>query len=678
MTGALILWGHALAALAFGVLGLDQARSARVGWPRGWFVAALVATACWALAVAGIDARDLATRLAEGVRNLAWLGFMYAAVRRDAAGGTALAAVYAMAAAMALAIVALALIGVLHLDGAASAAVTDARVLCRIVGAIAALILLLHLDGSASDAARARVTPLVVALAMMWSADIVIVTLFHLLGDLPQPLVAMRGFVMTLAAFLLVLAARRGSDSGSFRLSRVATMRALLAFGLCGYVLVTIGLTLLAGHLAPAAARIAQTAIVVAAAVALATLLSTPWLRAWAKVKVAKHLFSHRYDYRSEWQRFTTTLGVPGPGADPLDRRIVKAIADLTDSPAGLLLVPDGEGLGAGAAWRWAGHEDAGPALAAYLTASGRIVELDAVRAGAATDAEAGAIPCWMRARDDAWALVPLLHGSTLVGAILLARPPIDRALDWEDLDLLRIAGRQAASYLAEERAQTALSEAARFDEFNRRFAFIIHDIKNLVSGLTLVARNAERHADNPDFRADMIATLQDSAVRMNALLARLSQHHHSAAEPPSVVDVAALAARIATARRAQHPIVATGEGIALVPAARLEQMLCHLVQNAIEASAPDAPVEIVVATHAGAVTIDVIDTGCGMSPAFVRDELFRPFASSKAGGFGIGAYEARQLVMAMGGSIEVTSEEGAGTRFRLTLPAAVAMEAAA
>ena len=115
---------------------------------------------------------------------------------------------------------------------------------------------------------------------------------------------------------------------------------------------------------------------------------------------------------------------------------------------------------------------------------------------------------------------------SSLLGAILLARPPIDRALDWEDFDLLRIAGRQVASYLAEARAQEALADARRFDEFNRRFAFILHDIKNLVSQLTLVARNAERHADNPEFRADMIATLQGLGRADERLLARLSQHH--------------------------------------------------------------------------------------------------------------------------------------------------------
>ncbi|WP_204279985.1 hypothetical protein, partial [Raoultella ornithinolytica] len=91
----------------------------------------------------------------------------------------------------------------------------------------------------------------------------------------------------------------------------------------------------------------------------------------------------------------------------------------------------------------------------------------------------------------EAWVIVPLPHLAELAGAILLARPPLDRALDWEDFDLLKVAGRQVASYLAEARAQDALAEAQRFDEFNRRFAFILHDIKNLVSQLTLTARNS-------------------------------------------------------------------------------------------------------------------------------------------------------------------------------------------
>jgi putative PEP-CTERM system histidine kinase len=233
------------------------------------------------------------------------------------------------------------------------------------------------------------------------------------------------------------------------------------------------------------------------------------------------------------------------------------------------------------------------------------------------------------------------------------------------------------ASYLAEARAQEALADAQRFDEFNRRFAFILHDIKNLVSQLTLTARNAERHADKPEFRADMVATLKDSAERMNALLARLSQHHRGRGEAPHAIEVQPVVRRAATARARQHPVHVSGVSNAIAHAdpMGLEQLLNHLVQNAIEASAADAPVTILIGADGLDVTIDVIDQGCGMSPAFVRDKLFKPFVSSKSGGFGIGAFEARQIAAAMGGRIEVTSREGHGTRFRVVLKAAHAAD---
>ena len=124
-----------------------------------------------------------------------------------------------------------------------------------------------------------------------------------------------------------------------------------------------------------------------------------------------------------------------------------------------------------------------------------------------------------------------------------------------------------------------------------------MHDIENLVSGLSLLARNAERHADNPAFRADMVATLQDSAAKLNGLLARLSQQHRGRSDPPIATDVAAVVARVAAVRRAGHAIMVQGEGtvVAIADAQRLELALNHLVQNAVEASDDAEPVTLAV-----------------------------------------------------------------------------------
>ena len=163
-------------------------------------------------------------------------------------------------------------------------------------------------------------------------------------------------------------------------------------------------------------------------------------------------------------------------------------------------------------------------ALARFIEANGWVLDFETIRGGRLARGDAAVdVPAWLAGLERAWAGAPLIHKGRLVGLVVLEHPPYRRPLDWEDFDLLRAAGIQAASYIAEARSQQALADARRFDEFNRRFAFILHDIKNLVSQLTLVARNAERHADNPEFRADMIATLQSSVAKMNDLLARLS-----------------------------------------------------------------------------------------------------------------------------------------------------------
>ncbi|MGZ8313436.1 MAG: ATP-binding protein, partial [Allosphingosinicella sp.] len=216
-------------------------------------------------------------------------------------------------------------------------------------------------------------------------------------------------------------------------------------------------------------------------------------------------------------------------------------------------------------------------------------------------------------------------------------------------------------------------ADARRFDEFNRRFAFIMHDIKNLVSQLSLVARNAERHADNPAFRADMIATLQASVKKLNDLLVRLSPGGAREADAPRPVDIHRVIESVVAAKQRTHPVSIAGDATltARADAAALEQALVHLVQNAIDASGPADPVEVHAFESGGDVAIEVIDRGCGMSEDFIRSRLFQPFVSTKETGFGIGAYEARALIVAMGGRLEVESAVGQGTRFTIILPGA-------
>jgi putative PEP-CTERM system histidine kinase len=679
--------GHFLAAFLFAATATLALLKPTRGMRRWSLAAAALVTVLWSASVISQGEASHLSQLCESLRNLAWLGFMMLLVReRRDSWHPAIITLYAVLGAVILIGIMINLVspsfaGSPRLVEAASIA----SIVLRMMVAIGALVLVHNLYTAASREARWSIRLPMAALAGMWVFDLNLYTVAYLTGGPVNQLYAARGLVMMLAAGVIAIGSRRNLES-RVQVSRAVTFQSLSLMAIGGYLVMMV-LVVRALHLAGIPnIQLAQLTVVVGMTALGLALFPSRRLRAWLKVKLLKHFFQHRYDYRVEWLRFTETLGRPDPDAAPLDERVVKAIADITESPGGLLLLPDDlNGLTPAARWRWPSldvPQRAGDgAFARYCEHDGRIIELDAVRRGhGSPPEEAHLVPDWMTASTRVWAAVPLIHFGKLTGIVVLERPLADRMLDWEDFDLLRLAGRQVASYLAEARGQEELLDAKRFDEFNRRFAFIMHDIKNLVSQLTLVARNAERHADNPRFRADMIATLKSSVDKMNDLLARLSQHNRGKMDGARTVSLRAVADAVAANKRGGHPIHVEGrpDVLALADPIRLEQAIAHIVQNAIDASEPNVPVILAIERSEGGAVLTVADQGKGMSAEFVRSRLFRPFASTKDDGFGIGAYEARTLITAMGGRLDVASREGTGSRFTIILPIATDEAAAA
>lgn len=673
-------WSHALAAILFGAIALWQVQRAPTDARGRMLMVAALATAFWALLSAIRGPNADVSNVAEHLRNLGWLGFMYALWRQGDGHSRTMTVVILYAVVTAI-IVAEAMIDFLPAYMAGSPRLLSlfflTTVILRMIVAIGALVLVHNLYTAATPDARAAIRLPMIGLAAMWIYDLNLYTISYLARDASTELFALRGVALSLIAPIFGLAALR-TQHWTVRLSRTVAFQSLSLVAIGGYlvtmVLVTSALQLIGGDYA----RLAQVCFVFGASVAALVLLPSSKLRAWFRVKISKHLFQHRYDYRAEWIRFTETIGRPGADALALDARVIQALADVTESPGGLLLVPDTAGvLVARAQWNWPMVDP--PAFAAsaqtgeFFCKTGRVIELDELRRDDAAVEELRFIPEWALSDSRVWAIVPLVHFDQLIGLVLLERPSISRMLDWEDFDLLRVVGRQAASYLSEARGQETLSDAKRFEEFNRRFAFIMHDIKNLVSQLSLVTRNAERHADNPEFRVDMIATLKNSTARMNDLLARLSQHNKGRAENPRSLDAARIIKSVVNAKSVTHPVIIAANDAAPVIADenRLEQALGHLLQNAIDASPAHEPVCVQLEQRHDEILISVIDRGTGMSPAFIREKLFQPFTSTKESGFGIGAYEAKIIVGAMGGRIDVISREGEGSQFIIILPAA-------
>ena len=258
-------------------------------------------------------------------------------------------------------------------------------------------------------------------------------------------------------------------------------------------------------------------------------------------------------------------------------------------------------------------------------------------------------LPPWIESMRDAWLIVPLLTGEELIGFVVLVNPRIRVEIDWEVLDLLRTAGRQASSYLAYAMATEALLEANKFDAFNRLSAYVVHDLKNLIAQLQLLLSNAERHRNNPEFHRDMLGTVEHVVGKMHLLTTQL-RPDASSLDRTRPVDVGLVARRVQALRsKGRNNLEVDAPAGVLVQGHedRLERVIGHLVQNALEASDDDSPVSVRVTRDGDDAVIEVSDRGKGMTPDFVRDRLFKPFQTTKDSGTGIGAYESQQYVKA-------------------------------
>lgn len=576
----------------------------------------------------------------------------------------------------------------LSAGGNTSSSLTLLFTTCRLVLAISGLVLLHNLYVNSNNSTDLNFRMLAVGVGILFAYDLNYYTLQFLTGQPNIALYNLRGAAFTLAIPLIYFG-MRGDNGGRFTLSRRAAFHTV-SFTIIGIYLILMsllsyGLRLTGGSWG----QLWQIAFLTVTLALGALVVLSPRFRAELRMRINRNFYRYRYDYRVEWLRFIDQIDASSETIAPFRERLIQAFATVLDCPGGALLEPGDDGnFHLTTRWFWPALPPLPPLpdnapVIRHLQSKGLVVDFDRLRAGQAplytTDDADTAGPMLLdiaMSERSIWLAVPVIHRQQLRGVLLLERSIAPRELNWEDFELLRTLGRQGASYLAEADTLAQLDEVRSFDEYNRRFAFVMHDVKNVVSQLALVARNAERHADNPAFRADMTATLHSSVAKMTDLLSLMGGKSGQAASRPveHETDLAALlAAVVATLRRQHGAITLSGTASPLLLKAdrqRLEAMFTHLIQNAIDASAPDAPIEVVIAQDGPMFVVTVRDQGHGMSPAFIRDELFKPFRSTKESGFGIGAFDAREIARTHGGRLEVESQPGEGSTFTISLPA--------
>jgi putative PEP-CTERM system histidine kinase len=671
---------HAICALAYGFLSaliLARQFSGTAGANRTglWLAAACAATAVWAGSVAvlwGSDHMALASWL-ELARIVAWYGFILHLYRQTVTARRQMLQAFATMGLLALLMVGgLPLLESLFHQQAASLATLGPVI--RLGFAVSSLLLLENLYFNTAPDARWHINLLCIALGGLFLYDVLIYSDALLFRRLSLPLFTGRAPATVVAAPLIALAAARARRwKIDIHISRDVVFHSFTLIA-AGVFLVSIAAT---GEIVRRGGAewgyVAEVTMIFTGLLTVAVLLTSGSVRSRLRFMFVDNFFSARYDYRREWIRCTETLTASDAFVG-LQKRAIQAVAQVVDSPAGVLFVRAPEDV----AFQWAGSLNMpaatepippGDALVPLFRDGDWIVVLD----------EHPTARTSLAALPRTWLAVPLNHFGNLIGFVVLAQSRAHFKLDREAYDLLRVVGREVASRVAEQRAAQILDQTRQLREYSQRFAFVIHDIKNVSGQLSMLLTNAEVHADNPEFQRDMLVTVRASVGKISRLLVRLQpdrqERSHTLIAPLEHMKAVAEACRIGRKASVELHDDGGNAGIAIDPEA-FDAVLTHLLNNAVEASGGE-PVHIDVRQENMSIVVDIADSGPGMTPEFVRDALFRPFASTKGSGHGIGAFQARELLRDAGGDLLVLSRMGEGTTMRILLPAVPAAVAA-
>ena len=638
-----------------------------------WLILAVLVEIAWAGTLAAAFTPFLPPRAlllaAEAARPVAWICFLLSLLRGSNRRSALLGGML-----MALAI------GLLQFASAMADADPQQRFGSGLLAAVLTLLCVEQVYRNTGEHYRWVVKFLCLALAALAVFDLVLYADALLFGRFERGWWIARGYAHALMVPLVAITAARTPDwELDIRVSRQVVFHTatllisgvfLLAVSAIGY-----GLRLFGG----AWGGVAQTLVVFGALVGLVALVASGQLRARLRVLLAKHFFSYRYDYRTEWLRLTGLLA-RSPQADSADgslsRRALQGMADLVESPGGALWLRGDDGS-------WAcdartsqtdyGRIADGDPMLAFLTGRDWILDIDEWRRHPGRYDHI-ALPDWLRSDPQAWLVVPLMLHQQAIGLVMLQRPTVPMTLDWEVRDVLKTAGRQIAGYLAVREAVEKLVQSRQFESFNRMSAFVVHDLKNLVAQLSLLLKNAARHRDNPEFQRDMLETVENVLDRMQGLLLQLRVGTRPIEQPAPIrlgeTLRAAVAAKKGLRLEPSVDIDAAAEHSEIIAHRdRLERVVGHLLQNAVEATPAGGTVRLAARRDGEHAVVEVIDTGRGMSRDFVETSLFRPFTSTKEHGMGVGAFESREYVREIGGSLTVASVEGRGTTFSMRLP---------
>jgi putative PEP-CTERM system histidine kinase len=679
----------ATAAVLFLVLGLVMLTGQRDNAPKRMLALAAMASSVWASVVtyqAIYGGLISATLLLELFRSLTWFVFLLVMLRTAYLSSSKVSKTFRMAVlVMTMFIVGLMLLALYRIAGGTlfeSIAGNDVLI-GHLIISIGGLVIIEQLYRNTSEEHNWALKYLWIAIGSMFAYDFYLYSNALLFQRIDNELWNARGFIHAMVVPLIGVAIRRemqwslGKDSIDVFISRrmVFHTTALLASGL---YMMAIGVGgYYVRELGGSWGVVAQAIFIFASVLVLFVLIFSGKIKARLRVMIDKHFFHYKYDYREEWLRIIRTLSI-ATGTSRLHERSIKALAQIIDCPSGMLWMRrENQCFKLEENWKMstiAGSEPSNSSFIRFLQEYNFVINLDEFndKPEVYTRLAPLELPQWLLEIKEAWLVVPLLLNDSLLGFVVLSRSASHKHyFNWEDTDLLKTAGKQAASHLSQYETAQELAGARRFEEVNRLSAFIVHDLKNMIGQLSLVVSNAARHKNNPLFMEDAISTVENSVNKMNKLLARLKGGAGN--DNVASFSLCDLLAEVVRARSKAGtlpiPVLDCQADEININADRDRMManMGHLIQNAQDATNKDDRITVRLIKKNHLAIIEIEDTGCGMNENFIHERLFQPFESTK-GTMGIGVFQAREYINKLGGSFDVKSASGKGTTFTLTL----------
>jgi putative PEP-CTERM system histidine kinase len=269
---------------------------------------------------------------------------------------------------------------------------------------------------------------------------------------------------------------------------------------------------------------------------------------------------------------------------------------------------------------------------------------------------------------------VPLHSGDRVLGVVVLADRVNGAPYTVEERELLQCIADQMASVLANLQLAEEVARGRELEAFRSMSAFFVHDLKNATASLNLMLKNLPVHFEDPDFRADALRGIGNTVRRIDEMIARLSTLRDRPQFTPTETDMHQIV-KEAVSSLDDRADVEVSVDLRPVPSVLVDReqilsVVTNLLLNARDALRRPGRIDVRTDRLGDRVVLVVSDTGCGMSPAFVRDSLFRPFTSTKTKGLGIGMFQSRMVVEAHAGTLNVESEVGKGTTVRVSFPA--------